>query len=365
MIRSFDVVYENKDAVLFADDKAFYIAELHKELTNEQLNQLRLGKCTVAQMQEMGVSGTTIARGDIRGIAVEGYDRADELVFHLNSKKKLAILFSRHYAQEEADAFFKGLSRFQKAKGRQARRGRRHKDWHVREQDPQLRKRLKPIGTGLKWAACISALGFFWKPEWMRLWLILYSFWAVAAIGLLVVFEPYFTLMDSKEYRQAGYSAQIIELSVFPFLPLGLMLFGLDRYTLAAPGINWAIGGIAAAVLTLVLWILLREFQENPMHMVAFCFAAVVLCTALVGHVNHYFAWEEMTSCSAQVVDKDKSSGRRHRDYDLTVVLEDGRELILDVGSGTYEQTEVGDTVSVDMRTGALGIEYAILGGYD
>lgn len=45
--------------------------------------------------------------------------------------------------------------------------------------------------------------------------------------------------------------------------------------------------------------------------------------------------------------------------YKLTVVLPDGQTQELHVKEQLYEQTEVGDTITITTHNGALGIPYA------
>lgn len=360
MIRGFDVVHEKRDCVLFADEKAFYIAELHHKLTKAQTDQLRRGECTVEQMQDLGISGTAIARSDIRGIAAEGYDRADELIFHLQNKKKIAVLFSRQYDKEDADAFFKGIPRFQKARGRHTKVGRRHKDWHVREQNPAVRKRLEPVDLALKWASALTIVGFLIKPQWITLWSVLSILWVLAGLVLLFFFEPYVTLLDDKEFRKAGYQAEVISLTLLPWLPFGIItLMLMDRYAFFDMGLVLVWGITAGLVLAFLMWLFLREIHENGMLAVTVAFFCCVLCMGLVMHGNHLLAREEMVQQQVQVVDKYRSGGR-NKDYYLTVELSDGRTLKIDVGRTAYEAYEIGDDVTVRTRTGAFGLEYGM-----
>ena len=261
------------------------------------------------------------------------------------------------------DDFFRGIPRIQ-YKTRFRVKGGRGQDWHVREQEPEVRRRLKVVGLVLKIGACLTCVGIFWRYQWMSLWLSLSILWALAGLYLAVCFEPYFTLMGTEEYRKAGYSGEIISLNFFPFLPLGCFLFWVERYTAVEADMCLIYGIVAGVLLTGILWFCLREVQENAGHSFVVLFVSVALCWCAAEHANHCFARTEMVEIPAQVVDMDGHRSRRHSDYYLKVVLEDGSWMTLDVSSETYRKAEIGDTVIVHSRVGALGVEYAMFGGF-
>lgn len=361
MIPHFMLKRGKKEYLIIRMGDTFHIIDADEQLTKEKRTAILEQGCTPAQMQQMGLSGMSIPKSDIRSLTVTGSGYMDDVIFLLK-KQKLAFWFPQAYEQKKVDDFFRGIPRKQ-YKTRFRVKGTKGSDWHMREQHPDVRRRMKPVGLVLKWAAGLTCVGMLWRAEWLPLWLSLGILWAAAALFLLLFYEPYFTLMDSKEYRKAGYSGEIISLNIMPFLPLVLLLVTVDRYTVIGPDLCLVYGICAGLILTVLMWLFLRELHENLMHAAIFLLASLFLCSAAAIHANHCFAAEEMTTVRAQVVDKEKHRSRRSSDHDLIVLLEDGTRLNLDVSAIVYDTVDVGDTVAVHIRTGILDTEYAMFGG--
>ena len=78
------------------------------------------------------------------------------------------------------------------------------------------------------------------------------------------------------------------------------------------------------------------------------------------GQMNYVLDDIEPTRCEAVVEEMRISTSSKSPDtYNLTVVLPDGQTQELSVAQEFYEQTEIGDTVTVETYSGALGIAYA------
>lgn len=363
MIPHFSLQQDKQEYLIIRMGDAFHIIDCNEALTKEKRLAILESGCTPAQMQEMGLSGMTISRADLEAITITGCGFQDEVIFYLGKRRKLRYWFPKAYEQKRVDDFFRGIPRIQ-YKTRFRVRGGRGQDWHVREQEPDVRNRLKAVALGLKIASGLTCACILIWSQWRTVWLCLALLLTLAGLYLAVCFELYFTLMGTEEYRKAGYSGEIISLNFFPFLPLGCFLFWMDRYTAVEADLCMVYGIVAGVLLAGILWFCLREVQENAGHAFVVLFVSVALCWCAAEHANHYFAPNPMIETPARVVDMEGHRSRRHSDYYLKVVQEDGTWLTLDVGSSTYREAGIGDTVIVHSRVGALGVEYAMFGGF-
>ena len=134
MIAHFELVQGKERFLVFRLGADFHIIDINEALTREKRFAVLESGCTPTEMQEMGLSGTTIARSDLTAITVTGCGPQDDVIFYLG-KKQLGYRFAMAYEQKRVDDFFRGIPRVQYKTRYRFRRGL---DWRAREQDVRL-----------------------------------------------------------------------------------------------------------------------------------------------------------------------------------------------------------------------------------
>lgn len=355
---------KGREYLLLKSGDCFHIVDMDGNLTGAKREQLASRGCTVEQMQSMGLSGMTIPRSDIKGLAIEGYGAGDRVEFRLNRGKQ-SYEFAQRYDSETGDAFFKGVPRLRTSRSKAVKGGKKYNDWRLREQEPLVRKRMKVVGRVLKIVSALSILGFLFGGQvWQKYWAAAGALCALTGLSLLVFFGPYFSVMPERDYYRAGYSAPVVRL-MLPFAPMVLVgLVTMNRFDYFGDGtvFSWVIGFVVAVCL--ILWIFVQEFHDHPEYLLASAVFSVMIGAGLVSYGNHALARGEFVVQTATIEGMHKNSGGRYSSasYNCVVEFPDGRELTIDVGWEDYEQLEIGDTLEVPVRTGAFGLEYAYYG---
>ena len=141
----------------------FHIIDINEALTKEKRFAVLESGCTPEKMQEMGLSGTTIARSDLTAITVTGCGPQDDVIFYLG-KKQLSYRFAMAYEQKKVDDFFRGIPRVQYKTRYRFRRGL---DWRAREQDLRLLPKFEKIGLVYNTLCWGVALGLLFTERMM------------------------------------------------------------------------------------------------------------------------------------------------------------------------------------------------------
>lgn len=356
MIPHIQLKRRKKGYLLIQDEHSFHIIDEDEKLKKETRTRILEGGCTPEQMQSMGLSGMTIAKADLKGVAVYGVATGDDLEFHFGRKKQGYCLAQR-YEQRYLDDFFRGIPRIP-TPARRKMKGGKHRDWRINEQDPEGRKIMSRVSTTLNWVSGILCAAILCLPKYFDLLSVGAILCAGFAVFLGVVHQEYFTFTNGKDYRKSGGKAKVIELWL-PFFPLGVvMLRGLNLYhffDLLQPVSYGVVVGLTVGILIVLLC---RELKENIGAGFMVMFVTVFLCTGMVMQMNHMLARQEPEVYTVSITRMYVSNHRRSDDYNCVVQFPDGRELIIDVGRNAYEQYEIGDTMDILIRTGALGMEY-------
>ena len=341
----------------------FHIIDCNEALTTEKRMAVLESGCTPAQMQEMGLSGTTIPRSDIEAITVTGSGFQDDVIFYLKNRKKLCYWLPRAYEQKRMDDFFRGIPR-KMVKTRRRLKGGKNLGWREREGNPGLRRKLRPVG----WMMNALGVGLALLPLAVDIPLGLHGglvlAFCAAAVFLDIFFPEYFSLlMEGKKERREkeGLCVNIcfgLFVAMIPLLfriAMTIHLFDEFRFLPLALGMTLAVG--------VVLFLFCREFREewaNGLCMMFFVF--LMSWVAYAPLLNHVLG-PEPTQVTATVVDQHKTSGGRSNSYYYCdVLLPDGRELEVEVSRSEYNACQVGDTMELKLGTGFFGIDYAIDG---
>ena len=188
-------------ALQVLQELGFHIIDCDEALTKEKRNAVLESGCTPAQMQEMGLSGMTIPKSDIKALTVTGCGFQDDVIFYLN-KKKLAFWFPQAYEQKRVDDFFRGIPR-KMVKTRYRLKGGKHIDWRIREQNYETYRKLRVVGWiyNLLCAAIIIVPLVMGKLSLVPIgWCVLGM--SVIAIALDFFLPEYFTILSIHDDRR-------------------------------------------------------------------------------------------------------------------------------------------------------------------
>lgn len=189
-----------------------------------------------------------------------------------------------------------------------------------------------------------------------RLFAILALLPPLIALALCCIFPDDTTLTDSKraESSRASFTGVMIISSLVPTLRT-LLDFNFPQW-----GRLLLLSAVVCVVLLVLVLLLSTEWRVKKSALICVGFALLYYSVGFTAQVNYVFDRAEPTSCEAVVEEMRISTSSKSPDtYDLTVVLPDGQTQELSVAQEFYEQTEIGDTVTVETYSGALGIAYA------
>lgn len=360
MIPHFTLRQNKGEYLIIRMGDVFHIIDCNEALTKDKRLAILESGCTPAQMQEMGLSGMTIPKSDIKALTVTGCGFQDDVIFYL-SKKKLAFWFPKAYEQQKVDDFFRGIPRKQ-VKTRRRPKGGKNLSWREREGNPEVARKLRPVG----WVMNTIGVGLLVFPLVIRIPLGMHGGlvlgFCAAAVFLDMFFPEYFSLLMEGKKERKEREGRWVNLSFGLFLsiiPLALRitvtihLFDVFRFLPMALGMTLITGA--------VLFLFCREFREEwGIGLCMLFFVLVMSWLAFAPWLNHVLG-PELTPVTATIVEQHKSGGRT-TSYYCGVLLPDGRELDVEVSRSEYHDYEIGDTMDLQIGTGFFGIDYAIDG---
>ena len=359
MIAHFELVRGKERFLVFRLGADFHIIDINEALTREKRFVVLESGCTPIEMQEMGLSGTTIARSDLTAITVTGCGPLDDVIFYLG-KKQMSYRFAMAYEQKKVNDFFRGIPRVQYKTRYRFRSGL---DWRAREQDLKLLPKFSRIGTAYNILCCGVTVGMLIR-EWRLFALWFWVALALVAMGVYLnaAYPLYFAFYWYKgdDNRRGKGKASHIGFGLFVVLMAAVLrapYVVLDWQKLIVPAL------VLGAIFGIGLYFLCRECREDgPGWLLTILLTVVISGVVLIPHVNHILG-PETEPQSASVVSKHSSSTRRGgRRYYVTVRLRDGTDCDMQVNYQDYQDAEHGDTWEVQVGEGFFGIEYAIDG---
>ena len=359
MIPHFELTRGKERFLLFRTGEEFHIIDCDEALTKEKRYAILESGCTPAEMQEMGLSGTTIAKSDLSAVTVTGCGPQDDVIFYLG-KKQLSYRFAAAYEQKKVDDFFRGIPRKQ-YKTRRRLRGGKGLDWRAREQDLDKLPMFRRIGMAWNALSGLVIAGILFTPRDMfPVW-----FWVVLAVVFSGVylnskFELYFAFFEYKGDSYNPKKGKVTHIG-YSFMLTSLLLLVRSPYVV----IGWRALIVPTLVLGVVLWLALfflcRECKEDTFSW--FLSLALVLMFAggvVIPHVNHVLGPEPQRQ-TGTVVSKHSSHSRKGGTYyEIDLRLPDGDQCSVHVSEKEYEVIQAGHTMEIPVGEGFFGIEYAI-----
>ena len=363
MIPHFLLQQNKGEFLIIRDSDAFHIIDCNEVLTKEKRLSILESGCTPAQMQEMGLSGTTIPRSDIEAITITGCGFQDDVIFYLGKKKKLCYWFPQAYEQKKVDDFFRGIPR-KMVKTRYRLKGGSKVNWRVKERNMELYRKFLPFGWVWNGVCAVTALLPFVLEMSRDLWGWIVMGLALVTVLLDVFFPAYFSILGRIKGSDRTYGPKhAIHLGWgLSLMLLAFLLMSVNRFHFFDEFRVLPVALAVTAVLGGALFLFCREFLEEPENgLVAVLFLLLLNFVAFVPQVNHSLG-PELTPVTATVQEKRADTTGKMDHYYCYVRVPDGRELQVSVSRAEYREYEIGDTMALQLGTGFFGIEYAIDG---
>lgn len=341
----------------------YHIISVNRQFTDEKEEKLLSETCSDAVIDEMNLTRTTILKRDLRGVAIGGCEAGDVLVLHAKDKK-LKYVLSDDSSEESMAAMFDGIDRF-KAPKNAGSKSKRH-DWRKDLQIESQKKTMKLIGYTLNVLGFLTGMGavlFGYSAP-----ICVYGCFIIPMITAVLYFsfQQYYTLMGSKGYKESGYTAKVTNVTVGLAIPIAaLTLFNIGNYHYP----DWTLIIIGTVIVMIPIGIVFfcksREARENPMFLIEIIVIGAIFIHGYICQINHMFNRQQndLQTCIVTALRKEDGSKSGDRYY-LTVRLTENSELELPIDGYDYNHIGSGDSVEVFYGTGALGIEYAYLAGY-
>ena len=353
---------QNQFYLLIQYPDRYHIITVNKRLEKEIEERILASVCNDAFLDEMGLKRETIPKQELRGVAVGGRYAGDVVVLY-RGREKLKFVLSDDYTAEYIDGMFASVERFPAPKS-SASRNRNH-DWRKELQDPAMMNGMGLIGSALNLAGgahfFLNLLFSNSDPLWFMAGFVI----SLVAFLLYLVFPQYYSIMGKKEYKRAGYTANVTQLEfavLFPMLSVSISAMSLYQI-LDWPALLIWMAAISVAAIVL-LCCFSREAKENTGILVAFSLVMIFVSMGISEHLNHVLNFHGSEPQPYVVTEKEYRNVRRGPDsYECTVILEDGTELEVDVPRDIYHQIQEGDQIFVYIGPGGLGIEYAYFVG--
>ena len=224
----------------------------------------------------------------------------------------------------------------------------------------------------LYWTVVLSSI--------LSLYLITCKAWMLIEFLLLSILTIYACVVymrdnqkGTRKYAKVGKRRKI---TLNSFWPIGLCLvfraillyvrFSMYEYidNLAILGVGTAIGLVLALIL--IVWLCSSGYkylerkgsESHSTALTAFLifFTCIIFGWFSVAIPNQSFVIEQKV-ISCEVLDKDEKIRRSHQTRSLCVEIK-GDEYYIEVTSETFEQFNIGDTISVEVSKGLFGLEY-------
>lgn len=336
----------------------YHIVTVNKRLEVDTEEWILASVCPESFFDDAGLTRETIPKRELRGVAVGG-NTAGNVIALYRGKNKYQFVLSDDYEQAYIDEMFEGFERFQPPKSVYSKKN--NADWRKELQDESMVTLMRAIGICLNIAGVSSFVltVFLGRQEPFCIFVSLAV--SVVAIAMYLVFPQYYSIMGSKEYKKAGYTAHVTHLEFSIMAPLlAVVLSSTYVFTV----LDWTAVLISVVVISVLVLILLYSFsRELRKHLDLFFAVALVtlfISFGIVEQVNHLmnFSPELPQTCVVTGTEHNRSSKGRDS-YNCTVMLEDGSEVELPIIRAEYNQLQAGDKALVYVGTGALGIEYA------
>lgn len=220
-----------------------------------------------------------------------------------------------------------------------------------------LRKKLKILRLGLLIATGIIALPWLFLDVPYKLFSALSLLPFPVALTTICLFPEEVSLDDAPKKR-GGRIEFAMPLIFSGFAPVlrAMLDFNFLSWT---PLLIQA--GVLLVLIGVVLLVFYKELRQRIGYFLCILLMCSMFCVGFIGQLNYLLDSSVTREQTAIVTDMHISSGSKSPDrYILTVVTQAGTEMELMTGKEHYDSLSVGESVTVYIKDGGLGIPYAM-----
>lgn len=340
---------QSKLFLLLRNGTQFHIVTVDKRLTAEAEEKLlNLYPCSDETLREPGINFRELFP---KGAAVSGPDAGDTVILYMGKMKQKYVL-SDDYSMDQVAAFFDGIEWFQPPKNK---RKQDPDAWRLEEQTPALVPVMKRVKQILMVLSILSCGMLVFHPLWSLLGIGV----SIGCAVLDIRYPAYFTLLDMSKGSKQKHAVGLGFAASLPILVQALYV--LHSFTFITAEIH--VWSAAVGILTtLLIGCFAREFRERKRDLFAMVLLLCLFCMGPVGMANYLTDRREPQRETVCIENKYISSGTKSgKKYMLTICLENGTDVRLQVDRGKYEELSVGDEIAIEIRSGGLGIGYLSL----
>lgn len=226
------------------------------------------------------------------------------------------------------------------------------------EPNPARVKLLRKVNVGLCVFTGVVALPWLFLEVPYRLFSVLALLPTPIAIALYCIFPNDTTLLETKKAERTR--ASFLRILILSAMVPTLRTF-MDFNFLAWTHLLLLSVGVLAALAAVIL-VFSREWRGHRGLLFTLPFLLAFYAVGFVGQTNYLLDRSDPTEQPAIVAEmKIVTSSKSPDSYHLTVRLPDGSTEELEVDKEFYQQTAIGDAVTVETYTGAFGIPYAFV----
>lgn len=179
------------------------------------------------------------------------------------------------------------------------------------------------------------------------------------AVLLIIGLFPEDVTLDDRKYSKAGGRVDLITpLTLSGIAPALRTIMDFNFLTWKPLLIQ---AGILLALIGIVLFLFSWELRQRFWYFLCVLLLCAMFSLGAIGQLNYLLDTSVSQQQSATITDMHISTGSKSPDrYILTLVTLSGTEMELQTSKEHYNELSVGDTVTVYIRQGGLGIPYAI-----
>ncbi len=288
------------------------------------------------------------------------------IAFTAAGKKEKYIILGEHTQRGVLDFFADVRSRISVNEKTQQRNGTRQErkaeftGWLADSRDEEKLPGKKKFAAALTVIGAISFVGVMFFPGPYILWVGLCMLVCMVSLLLWIIQPQYYSMLTTGTEAKKSYGRDIASV-LLPFLlcTAGLALRTALDFNFLSDGKLLAYSAAAAAVLTAILYLTIREMRVSAASVVIILFLFGFFYGGL-GEVDYILDMADPQVVQTQLVSKHVStSSNSPDDYIFTIDLPGAEGFELSVAKEVYEQYGEGDAVPVGIYPGAVGIPYA------
>ena len=343
---------KDTQSILARDENAYYIIKVGNGLDSATAEWLEMQGVSEALLKELQLPFEYIPKKLLRSVAFSGFASGETMYLYLKKGKRVLELAEKVEKSFIRD-FFPGVPRSTAPK--ESPRRKKPESWREARRDAALYRKLKPVPVILGGCSAMGAIGYIFRRS--PFWLTILLLGMTIPVLLDILMPAYFTLF----FEEKGKKREALGLDFGLFVTACALILRSGGSWLEDVNFWLVAGGCGLAGAAVCL--LAEEFRRSKLALLAVFFYAGTFGVFGVEAVNRVYDRSEPTVYELEVNDTHKSDGR-NTTYYCTVLLPGYGERSLRISRSLYDDLEAGALVQVEVRDGALGIEYANVNPY-